>query len=46
MEGNKEKKITMDIEPFKPVPRTMYMCDNKFHTEVSHFGIKGNILFT
>jgi len=33
MEGNKEKKITMDIEPFKPVPRTMYMCDNKFHTE-------------
>lgn len=34
MEDNKEKKITMDIEPFKPVPRTMYMCDNKFHTEV------------
>lgn len=33
MEDNKEKKITMDMEPFKPVSRTMYMCDNKFHTE-------------
>jgi|Transcript_5233 peptide chain release factor subunit 1 len=32
-DDNKEKKITMDMEPFKPVPRTMYMCDNKFHTE-------------
>lgn len=33
MEDNKEKKITLDMEPFKPVSRTMYMCDNKFHTE-------------
>ena len=33
MDDNKEKKITMDIEPFKPVSRTLYMCDNKFHTD-------------
>lgn len=36
MEGNKDKKITLDLEPFKPVSRTMYMCDNKFHTEELH----------
>uniref|UniRef100_A0A0A9Z125 Eukaryotic peptide chain release factor subunit 1 n=1 Tax=Lygus hesperus TaxID=30085 RepID=A0A0A9Z125_LYGHE len=29
---NKEKKVTLDIEPFKPVSRSMYLCDNKFHT--------------
>ncbi|KAG5475931.1 hypothetical protein CUR178_03645 [Leishmania enriettii] len=30
---NKEKKLTLDIEPFKPVSRSLYLCDNKFHTE-------------
>eukprot|EP00906_Rhabdomonas_costata_P023035 RCo033166 len=34
MDGDREKKITMDIQPFKPVPRSMYLCDNKFHTQV------------
>merc|ERR1712151_1488873 len=29
----KEKKVTIDFEPFKPINTTMYMCDNKFHTE-------------
>jgi len=29
----KEKKVTFDIEPFKPINTTLYMCDNKFHTE-------------
>lgn len=32
-EDNKEKKLTMDIEPFKAVSRSLYLCDNKFHTE-------------
>ncbi|EPY24281.1 peptide chain release factor subunit 1, partial [Angomonas deanei] len=32
-EDNKEKKLTLDIEPFKPVSRSLYLCDNKFHTE-------------
>ncbi|CAJ1028016.1 eRF1 domain 1/Bacterial archaeo-eukaryotic release factor family 10/eRF1 domain 2/Actinobacteria/chloroflexi VLRF1 release factor/eRF1 domain 3, putative [Leishmania lindenbergi] len=30
---NKEKKLTLDIEPFKAVSRSLYLCDNKFHTE-------------
>jgi len=32
-EDNKEKKLTMDIEPFKAVSRSLYLCDNKFHTD-------------
>jgi len=35
-EDNKEKKLTLDIEPFKPVSRSLYLCDNKFHTEELH----------
>ena len=35
-EDNKEKKMTMDIEPFKAVSRSLYLCDNKFHTEELH----------
>lgn len=33
---NKEKKLTLDIEPFKAVSRSLYLCDNKFHTEELH----------
>merc|ERR1719354_222685 len=29
----KEKKLTIDIEPFKPINQSLYMCDNKFHTQ-------------
>lgn len=29
----KEKKITIDFEPFKPISTTLYRCDNRFHTE-------------
>ncbi|KAJ3417290.1 Polypeptide release factor (eRF1) in translation termination [Chytridiales sp. JEL 0842] len=29
----KEKQVTIDIEPFKPVNTSLYLCDNKFHTE-------------
>jgi peptide chain release factor subunit 1 len=32
-EDGKEKKLTVDFEPFKPIHTSMYMCDNKFHTE-------------
>jgi len=32
-EDGKEKKLTIDFEPFKPINTTMYLCDNKFHTE-------------
>ncbi|CAE7785531.1 ERF1 [Symbiodinium sp. CCMP2592] len=32
-EDNKEKKLTIDFEPFKPINTSMYLCDSKFHTE-------------
>lgn len=33
MEDNKtEKKLTLDIEPFKPCQNFMYRCENKFHS--------------
>merc|ERR1712072_477591 len=32
-EDNKEKKVTIDFEPFKPINTSLYLCDNKFHTE-------------
>lgn len=31
----KEKKVNIDFEPFKPINTSLYLCDNKFHTEVS-----------
>ena len=30
----KEKKVAIDFEPFKPINTSLYLCDNKFHTEV------------
>lgn len=32
-EEGKEKKVNIDFEPFKPINTSLYMCDNKFHTE-------------
>merc|ERR1719433_548455 len=32
-EDGKEKKVTIDFEPFKPIGTTKYLCDNKFHCE-------------
>ncbi|SCU90642.1 LADA_0F05490g1_1 [Lachancea dasiensis] len=33
-EEGKEKKVTIDIEPYKPINTSLYLCDNKFHTDV------------
>ena len=33
---NKEKQVTIDFEPFKPINTSLYLCDNKFHTEALH----------
>ncbi|KAG8868805.1 Polypeptide release factor (eRF1) in translation termination [Tulasnella sp. 331] len=30
---NKEKKVSFDFEPHKPINTSLYLCDNKFHTE-------------
>lgn len=31
---NKEKKLTYDIKPFKSINTSLYLCDNKFHTDI------------
>lgn len=33
LEEGKEKKVNIDLEPFKPINTSLYLCDNKFHTE-------------
>lgn len=33
-DDGKEKKVTIDFEPFKAINTSLYLCDNKFHTEV------------
>lgn len=32
-EDKGEKKVTIDFEPLKPVNTSLYLCDNRFHTE-------------
>ena len=32
-EEGKEKKVNIDFEPHKPLNKSLYLCDNKFHTE-------------
>jgi peptide chain release factor subunit 1 len=32
-DGKSEKKVLIDFEPFKPINKFLYLCDNKFHTE-------------
>lgn len=32
-EEGKERKVNIAIEPFKPINTSLYLCDNKFHTE-------------
>jgi peptide chain release factor subunit 1 len=33
LEDGKDKRLTLDIEPLKPVSRSLYLCDNRFNTE-------------
>ena len=35
-DDGKEKKVNIDFEPFKAINTSLYLCDNKFHTEVLH----------
>tara|TARA_B110000208_G_scaffold51271_1_gene67340 strand:- start:365 stop:1717 length:1353 start_codon:yes stop_codon:yes gene_type:complete len=34
LDDRKEKKVTYDITPFKSINKFIYLCDNKFHTDV------------
>ena len=35
-DDGKEKRVNIDFEPFKPINTSLYLCDNKFHTEALH----------
>ncbi|BAM40559.1 eukaryotic peptide chain release factor [Theileria orientalis strain Shintoku] len=35
-DDGKEKKVSIDFEPFKPINTSLYLCDNKFHVESLH----------
>ena len=38
MDDNKtEKKVTLDIEPFRPCQAFMYKCENKFHSQCLNY---------
>jgi peptide chain release factor subunit 1 len=32
-DDGKEKRVNIDFEPFKAINTSLYLCDNKFHTE-------------
>lgn len=32
-DDGKERKLNVDFEPFRPINTSLYLCDNKFHTE-------------
>ena len=32
-DDGKEKKMSYAFEPFRPINTSLYLCDNKFHTE-------------
>ena len=34
--GVVKKKVNIDFEPFRPINTSLYLRDNKFHTEVCH----------
>ena len=36
-DGKTEKKITLDIEPFKPAQAFLYRCENKFHSSCLNY---------
>lgn len=35
-DDGKEKRVNIDFEPFKAINTSLYLCDNKFHTEPLH----------
>ena len=32
-DDGKEKKVNIDIEPYRPINHSLYLCDNKFHVQ-------------
>lgn len=44
-DDGKEKKVNIDIEPFKPINTSLYLCDNKFHTEALQELLESDLKF-
>lgn len=44
-DDGKEKKVSIDFEPFRPVNTSLYLCDNKFHTEALSALLEDNSKF-
>lgn len=44
-EEGKEKKVNIDLEPFKPINTSLYLCDNKFHTEALQELLESDLKF-
>ena len=38
----KEKKVTIDFEPFKPINASLYLYDNKLHIEALNELLESN----
>jgi peptide chain release factor subunit 1 len=43
-DDGKEKRVNIDFEPFKPINTSLYLCDNKFHTEVGEANLQVELL--
>ena len=43
-EDGKEKHVNISLEPHKPINTSLYLCDNKFHTEVRSSSQKSKII--
>ncbi|KAK9261836.1 eukaryotic peptide chain release factor subunit 1 [Lipomyces tetrasporus] len=41
----KERKLNIDFQPFKPINTSLYLCDNKFHTEALSELLESNSKF-
>ncbi|KAK9447644.1 polypeptide release factor [Limtongia smithiae] len=41
----KERRLNIDFEPFKPINTSLYLCDNKFHTEALSELLESNSRF-
>jgi len=41
----KDKKLSIHFEPFKPINTSLYLCDNKFHTEALNELLEDDSIF-
>lgn len=44
-EDGKEKLVNIDFEPFRPINTSLYLCDNKFHTEALQELLESDLRF-